>query len=236
VSGPPPLTFLTWNLAMLARSAEAPPGWSQEHTEARIRELVLELSPDLVLLQELPGLVPYVETHDMIRANPRSHSGNLAILVGHDLLDEQPAHAVVEGCALLVTFPERDLTVANVHLAPGRGGAGLRLAQLEAVIQAAPTIDVAVIGDTNTRTGEEAGIGSLGLAGERPPSATWDGRRNPFNGPAGDFVAYFTRAFASDDVLIVDQTVHPGRVTIDGTTFHLSDHFGLSGTIVTRSS
>ena len=234
MTGPPPLTFLSWNLAMFGRSTEAPLGWSHEHIEAHVRQLILELSPDLVLLQELPGLVPYVETHDMVRANPRSHSGNLATLVGHHLLDEEPTFEVVDGCALLVTFAERDLTVANVHLAPGRAGAALRLTQLEAIIETSPTIDLAIVGDTNTRTDEEPAIAALGLSGQRPPSATWDGRRNPFNGPSGDFRAYFTRAFATQDVRVAGQAVVPGRVTADGHTFHLSDHFGLTGALSTR--
>lgn len=229
----PTLTCLSWNLAMLARSQEAPGSWSQEHTEAEVRSLVLEWSPDLVALQELPGVVPYVETHDMVRANPRSHSGNLATLVGNHLLDDLAPEPplVIPRCGLLVTFPAWDLTVANVHLAPGRGASGIRLAQLQAVLDAAPTGEVLVLGDTNTRTAEEPLVASLGLATPRPPGPTWDGRRNPFNGPSGDFVAYFTRCFATAGVAVVDQVIRPGRVEADGRSFHLSDHYALEVSI-----
>lgn len=234
VASDPTLTCLSWNLAMLTRSRQAPPWWTQEHAEAAVRERVLDWSPDLVTLQELPGIVPYVETHDMVRANPRSHSGNLATLVGNHLLDDLGDGArpvVVPRCGLLVTFPAWDLTVANVHLAPGRGASGLRLAQLQAVLASAPTREVLVLGDTNSRTAEESTISSLGLAAPRPPRPTWDGRRNPFNGPSGDFVAYFTRCLVTPGVRVVDQTVHPGRVEADGTSFHLSDHFALEVSI-----
>ncbi len=221
------LICLSWNLAMLGRSQEAPPDWTQEHVEAAVRQLLLDWSPDVVLLQELPGLVPYVETHDMVRANPRSHSGNLATLVGNHLLDEDLTVAVVERCALLVTLVDRDVTIANVHLAPGGGSAGVRLAQLQAVLASAPTDHVLVLGDTNTRLAEEVALEAIGLAGPRPPEPTWDGRRNPFNGPSGEFVAYFTRALAAGDVTIADQRVLPGRIEADGRHFHLSDHFAL---------
>ena len=226
------MMFLSWNLAMLERSLEAPHNWTQEHSQAGVREVILDASPDIVLLQELPGIVPYVETHDMIKANPITHSGNLATLVGHHLADEEIRHTVVARCALLTTFVERDLTVANVHLSPSKSGAEERTAQLEAIIDASPTSDLAVIGDTNTRTAEEQGIAAIGLRGERPPSATWDGRRNRFRGEAGNFLAYFSRHFASEGLLINQVSVlSDSGVSNAGAQFHLSDHYPFSGTI-----
>lgn len=217
---------------MLERSQQAPHDWTQEHTQAEVRTVVLDESPDLVLFQELPGVVPYVETHDMIRANPLSHSGNMATLVGHDLAEEEPTFLALKGIGLLVTFVERDITVANVHLAPGRGEAQLRLEQLQAVVDASPTADLAVIGDTNTRTSEEDAIAELGLSGSRPPEPTWDGRRNRFRGNSGDFVAYFSRFFATEGVRVDDVRVLSDRsVNVDGTAFHLSDHFGFCGSL-----
>ena len=59
---------------MLERSAEAPVLWEQYNTEETIRQQILNVNPDIVLLQELPGVVPFVETHDMIKENPKSHS------------------------------------------------------------------------------------------------------------------------------------------------------------------
>ncbi len=217
---------------MLERSLQAPQAWTQEHTQAEVRRIVLEMSPDIVLFQELPGIVPYVETHDMIRSNPCSHSGNLATLVGHDLMDEEPSFTTVAGVGVLVTFVERDLTVANVHLAPGRAGADDRLAQLRAVIDASPTADLAIIGDTNTRADEEDAIAGLGLTGKRPPEPTWNGRKNRFRGRDGEFLAYFTRHFATGDLRIDDVAVLANDpIVVDGHRFHLSDHFAIAGVI-----
>ena len=120
------LSFLTWNLAGLERSDQAPPWWEQHHTEAAVREVILAAEPAVVALQELPGLVPYVETHTMVPANPTSHGGHLATLVANEVVADGPEPAVttVAGCGVLVTFDDPPLTVANVHLAPGPAGAG----------------------------------------------------------------------------------------------------------------
>ena len=46
-------SFLSWNLALLNRSAHAPQHWELCDTEEVVREQVIELSPDIVLFQEL---------------------------------------------------------------------------------------------------------------------------------------------------------------------------------------
>lgn len=223
------LSVLTWNLAMFERSADAPTYWGHADIEAAVREAVLELKPDIVVFQELPGLVPFVETHDMVRANPRSHSGNLATLVTHQLMaDSKPTPSVVKRAGLLATFANLDLTVANVHLAPGRGGTESRHEQLTAIVEQCTTSRLLVIGDTNTRLSEEKSIADLGLTINRPPSATWDGHRNRFRGDSGKFRAYFTRAFSHGPLQIDSQRVLNDQPReADGSEFHLSDHFAL---------
>lgn len=255
------LTFLTWNLAMLERPSRAPMDWTEENTQAEVRRIALELSPDVVTFQELPGVVPYVDTHDMVRANPRSHQGNLATLVGNHLVDdgqatvEGAAATVIAGCAVLTTVGP--FVIANVHLAPGRGGAEHRLDQLSAIVEAAGDAPLVVVGDGNARVAEEAAIARLGLHGPRPPKPTWDSVRNRFRleddpddvGRFGDgnagFVAHFTRCWATADVRIDGLTVLDEPIVVDGPApvyatdeldgrpapFHLSDHFGLAGTI-----
>ncbi len=227
------LTILSWNLAMFERSADAPTYWGPSDVEAAVRDTVLELKPDVVVLQELPGLVPFVETHDMVRSNPRSHNGNLATLVTHALMASgKPTPSVVKRSALVSTFADLDLTVANVHLAPSRAGRHDRKHQLERVAEATTTSRLVVIGDTNTRLDEEESIAELGLTGERPPKATWDGHRNRFRGDSGKFRAYFTRAFVKGPMRITSQRVLDDRaIEIDGSRFHLSDHFALLVTI-----
>lgn len=239
------LTFLSWNLALLERSAEAPLAWDQAATEAAVRDRVLAVAPDVLLLQELPGLVPYIETHDMIRANPRSHSGHLATLVAHELMATEPTHRVVAGCAVLTTFPFTGtftgtgagggpaLTVANVHLTPGPGAAatGQRLAQLADVVEASPTEALLIVGDTNTRAAEMAAVEAAGLVTVRPPRPTWDSRRNRFRAGGAEFTAHFTRWFASPAVTVSDVVVWHQPLVVDGHRFHLSDHFALSGRV-----
>jgi endonuclease/exonuclease/phosphatase family metal-dependent hydrolase len=228
---------MSWNLALMKRSAQAPHTWGIENTEAAFREIALAHSPDIIVLQELPAMVPFVETHGMIRANPESHSGHLATLVKHELIARGPTVVTVVGCAILATFDD-DLTVANVHLAPGTGkrSEAQRLGQLARIVEASPTPELLIVGDTNTRVGEVDTLESAGLRGARPPRPTWDSRVNRFNSmrDSHEFRAYFTRWFASPGVSVSDLTVLDSPIETDGHSFHLSDHFGLFGRVHTK--
>lgn len=230
------LRFLSWNLALLERSAQAPVGWEQYQAEAAIRDAVLDLAPDIICYQELPRMVPFVETHDLLPATPTSHSGNLATLVTNSLTATEPAVTTVAGCAVLATFgsdqgPEPPFTVANVHLQPGRGAAGERLEQLARVVEASPTPRLLIVGDTNLRLDETDALADAGLVGSRPSRPTWDSRRNRFRADGHEFVAYFTRWFASPGLSVSDVRVHAEALEVDGHRFHLSDHYALSGTV-----
>ena len=225
------LTFLSWNLALLETSAQAPASWQLHDTEEAIRNRVIELAPDVVVFQELPAMVPYVETHDMVRGNPRTHSGHLATLVTHELMAAEPEVSTVPGTAILTTFAEPALTIANVHLVPGRGAGSERLAQLAAVVEASPTEAVLIVGDTNTRVEEVEAITTAGFHSAKPPRATWNSRRNRFRAGGAEFSAYFTRWFASPGVTVSDVRVLDRPEESDGTRFHLSDHYALHGTV-----
>lgn len=224
---PDTLSVLTWNLALLERSAEAPLSWTVEHTEAMVRQAVLAAAPDVVAFQELPGLVPFVESHAMMQANPRSHSGNLATLVKRDLLAMDPSVRTVPGCAILTTFDPLHLTIANVHLTPGPGGGPARLDQLAAIVEASPTEALMIVGDTNTRVQEAPALADAGLLGDAPPSPTWDSKRNHFRHRGAAFTAYFTRWFATPGVSVTGVHVLDQPLEIDGHRFHLSDHYPL---------
>ena len=232
MSAPDKLTFLSWNLAMLERPAAAPIDWEPEHSQAEVRDVVLAESPDVVVFQELPGVVPYAETHDMVRSNPISHSGNLATLVGNDLMEEaNPRPITVPGCGLLTVLFDA-VTIANVHLAPGPGQAAVRRDQLESVIAAAPTEDLVIIGDTNTRLAEEYGLAAIGLNGPRPPEPTWDSKRNRFREDGQEFVAFFTRAWTFGAPKISElRVLSSNTVDIGDGPFHVSDHYGLAATV-----
>jgi len=173
-----------------------------------------------------------METHGMVRANPVTHSGNLATLLAHRLMDPIPAHLTIERTALLTVLPHLDLTVANVHLTPGRAGSEDRLKQMERVVEAAETPHLLVVGDTNSRLSEEADFNRLGLYGEKPPAPTWNSRRNRFHSEMPEFSAYFTRCFATSQVVVDNLCVwDEARVEHDGSRFQLSDHYALSGTL-----
>jgi endonuclease/exonuclease/phosphatase family metal-dependent hydrolase len=227
-----PLSFFSWNLAMLERPAAAPLFWEVSNTEAVVREQVLQIEPDIVLFQELPGMVPFVETHSMIPANPKSHSGNLATLVHNQLATTELKIATVDGCAILTTFVELDLTIANVHLPAGKGAAPDRLMCLSKVIQASPTLPLVIVGDTNMRLDEADALLDFGFSGEKPPHPTWDSRRNNFRADAYEFSAYFTRWFASPGVAVSDVVVHRAPIKHDDKKFFVSDHYALGGQIV----
>ena len=231
------LSFLSWNLALLQRSAQAPHTWGIENSEAAFRQIALDYSPDIIALQELPGLVPFVETHGMVRANPKSHSGHLATLVKHELLARNPPSLVISGCAILTSFDD-DLTVANLHLSPGAGkrAEAHRLQQLARVVEASPTPNLLLVGDTNTRVSEVVAIEAADLRGVQPPRATWDSRTNRFNQneQAREFRAFFTRWFASPGVSVNEVSVLDSPIEADGHRFHLSDHFGLFGRVDTK--
>jgi hypothetical protein len=231
------LSFLSWNLALMKRSAQAPHTWSIENAEAAFRDIALQMSPEVIVLQELPGLVPFVETHGMIRANPESHSGNLATLVKHEILASGPSVLVVSGCAILTTLYD-DLTVANVHLSPGSGkrAEAQRLEQLARIVEASPTPGLLIVGDTNTRIGELGPLEEAGLHTTPPPRPTWDSRTNRFNSgrEAREFRAYFTRWFASPGVSVSEVAVLDSPIEHDRHRFQLSDHFGLYGRVTTK--
>ncbi len=172
-------------------------------------------------------MVPFVGTLDMVKSNPRTHSGNLATLATHEMFRPKPVFGSVASCAILCHFPTAKLTVANVHFQSGKAAAEDRLAQLETVMKATNGKRVLVIGDTNTRVGELGSIAELGLITPDLPSPTWDGRRNQFRGGTRPFSAYFTRFFHTSDLEIETIEVLTEPFRAEGYQFHLSDHFPL---------
>ena len=225
------LTFFSWNLALLERPAPAPLFWEISNTEAVVRDQVLQVDPDVVLFQELPGLVPFVETHSMVPANPKSHSGNLATLVRNQLATTELKIKTVGGYAILTTFVDLDMTIANVHLPAGKGAQADRLLSLSKIIEASPTLSLLIVGDTNMRVAEADTFTDMGFSGDNPPHPTWDSRSNNFREDAYEFTAYFTRWFASPGMSVADVRVHREPVEHDDRTFLVSDHYALSGRI-----
>ena len=99
---------------------------------------------------------------------------------------EEAQHSTEEGFGVVVNLA--GLSIANVHLAPGPDGAPMRKAMLEQIAKVDGPL--AVIGDTNMRMAEWEDLGDLAAA--KPPTPTWDSRRNRFNAEIPEFSAYFT--------------------------------------------
>ncbi len=223
-------SFLTWNLCLLENSYQAAPNWRIDQAEAKVRELVLELAPDFVFFQELPGLVPFVETHDLIPANTTSHSGNIATIVKQEMMDQIESKAVA-GFAVVSSIPSAGITFANVHLEPGGNGKHKRLSSLKRLVNECKTPGLIVVGDTNTRTDEEDSLEKIGLIGQRPPAATWNSRVNRFREKGRRYTAYYTRYFHSENLNVSGVQVIQQPVIEDGKKFHLSDHFPMCGMV-----
>ena len=230
------LTLISWNLAMLERSAQAPGSIGRSQIEDAVRRFTLGLKPDIVCWQELPNQVPFVETLDLMQATTQSHSGRLATLIAKDSAASrcEPTVKAIEGIGLLSTFPEADgrpaFSVGNVHLEPGKGAAGERLAQLGQIVEASPTERIMIVGDTNMRVADVEFVENAGFAAPKPPRPTWNSKKNRFLSEGHGFTAYFTRVFASPGIELGPMTVHDKPEIVDGARFYWSDHFALSTT------
>lgn len=227
-------SFISWNVCLLETSFQAPSDWRMDQAEAQIRSKVLELSPDFVCFQELPGLVPFVETHQMVPANTRSHSGDIATLAKTELFDSLESQALGKFCVLTVV-PKLELSIANVHLAPGASEDFTRLRMLATIKKHCPTKHLLVVGDTNTRISEEPKINSLDLFGQRPPKPTWDSKRNRFRENGRQYTSFYTRYFHSPHLNVTHVNIFDTPIEVDGNRFYLSDHFALGGIVQLHS-
>lgn len=218
---------------MLVPSAQAPTGWDSDYTEDAIRRFIIRQQPHWVFLQEVSGVVPpYIEDYVLIRQQTESHSGNIVTLLHKDLAELPITHSVVERCAVVSELHGMDVTIANVHLAPGKSGAANRMRMLRRIREAATTSRLLVVGDTNTRLTEDREVAKLGLATPKPPTATWDSRTNRFRKGTRGYTAYYTRFFVGGDIRVGNTDVHATPLSVDGKRFYLSDHFALSANLV----
>lgn len=218
---------------MMNTSAKAPNGWRIDETEALIRKRVLEHEIDIVCFQELPAMVPYIETHALAPANTISHSGTIATVIRKSIFEGMVCRAIGR-FAVVCVLPSLSLSIANVHLESGPGGTEKRFTQLKTLADVCPTPGLLIVGDTNTRIAEETKLAEIGLLGKRPPSPTWDSRRNQYSAERPNaFSAYFTRYFHNAAVRVSDVNVFNRPLKLRGQSFFLSDHFAMSGTVAT---
>lgn len=218
----------------MERSEEAPAHWREDLTEAEIRKRVIETNSDVVCFQELPGMVPFVESHDLAPANTISHSGTIATIVRKSMVKQMTAEAVGR-FAVLTTFHDIGLTIANVHWESGQDGADKRASMAKAIVDRCKTNSLLIVGDTNSRLVEEKTYRSIGLVGQRPPKPTWDSRKNGFRKTQRkthrSFTAYFTRYFHNSNCHVHDVRVFDTPIQVESNRFFLSDHFALGGVV-----
>ena len=221
-------TFLSWNMCLFEISAQAPSDWRIDLTEALVRETIIRHNPDFVFFQELPGMVPFVETHDLVPVNTISHSGNIATIVRKDLAAKLKSRPL-GSFAIAHEIDGSDLTFANVHLEPGKDGDYKRLQMLNTIKHHCETHGLVIVGDTNMRVKEEEQMEPIGLYGERPPTQTWNTHINQFRSDGRAFSAYFTRYFHTKGTIIDQVHVLDEPYTLNEKEFYISDHFALFG-------
>lgn len=226
------LSFVSWNLCMLVPSQQSPANWRADQSEAIIGEILQRVAPDFIFFQELPGVVPSLETHELLPATVISHCGNVATLAKKSLLAHLQSYTI-DRFAVCAQVDALDLTLANVHLEPGRGrqSEARRAAMVRQIVERCATQSLLIIGDTNTRIGEEELLAELGMQGERPPEVTWDTHANRFRDAGPEFSAYFTRYFHNASTVVEHVKVWSKPIVQDQHEFYLSDHFAISGTV-----
>ncbi len=232
------LRFISWNIALVTQSQQAPDTWTQTRAVAAITRL-LEANPsDVIALQEVPASWnPDIAGYLTLEAETTSHSGRIITLLSKKVVaSNQIVTCPVHGSAVLVDIGGL-VTVANVHLCPGPFHQE-RYAQLSDIVETNQNSHLLVVGDTNTRGKELAAIETLGLVTVRPPSPTLDWRRNRFHRDRPNIPrisSYYTRAFTTANIAVSGMAVwNQPTKTGDGTEFFLSDHFALSGTATTH--
>jgi len=230
---------MSWNVAMLKPSHQAPPDWTAENTEDAVLDAIEAERPGLLHLQELPTAVGlgYIEGYVHLDKTTESHCGCIHTYVRSDLAGLIEDVRVLDRFCVLtqLRLPSgAGLQAANVHLLPHKQNAGNRLAQASEILSCGPELHTLVAGDTNTRQPEAAEWRrGLGLVGEMPAKQhTWDGFANRFHGPETfKFRSSFSRLFHSKGVHVDHVRILKDPIERGGRRFFLSDHHAFVGTL-----
>ena len=253
------LTCLTWNIALAKPSNCAPSSWqigrSQRQREALLKE-ILDANADVLALQE----VPYPEWEDEFLLNhgyvrigsTQSHCGWVLLLLRIELTFLVQKHVCIGPTVLakLQTSAEDVLWLSSSHLAPFKDNAGLRLRQLQAVVQyCEQQKDSAWIlcGDLNLRKEENISVeqsprqGTLldawkAAGAPRHTKYTWNSKKNLFHPKTFGFVARFDRVYFYSDTLKVQTFALLANKPLSHNAHFISDHFGIVTTFTTNAS
>jgi endonuclease/exonuclease/phosphatase family metal-dependent hydrolase len=154
------------NLAGLQPSAVSPKTWTaKDQLEAVMKEL-LTSHPHIIALQECPSAAwaagVFADDSYISIGSTASHAGFINLLIKKGVFaDHQPVKLQREIPAVMARLTlsnntEESLYVASVHLEPFQSGSFERQVQMQELLEAAQSMPLIVLGDTNMRDGEDS--------------------------------------------------------------------------------
>jgi exonuclease III len=230
------LTVVTWNLNLLEISQQAPQGWKVEHTFLDLNNLILQIKPEILALQEVPNILVadlIAKDLQMTMIQPvETHSGVTTLLIDEEVLKIKEVHILQAGVKAIIEWGDKLIQIISTHLPPFKNNAPQRFQILQSYLNNIATDPLLILGDMNMRDNETAGTLQLGLKdsfieiGEpKSEKFSWDSRKNPFRRNDFGFVCRFdrilTKGFRTKSFNLI------GNKDISGSKHYLSDHFGL---------
>lgn len=238
------LRIVTMNVAGCIASRSASQNWKD--ARKAIKEEVLRTNPDIVALQECPRDWPQFEGYSLLGRTP-AHADDVVLLVKNGIVAE-PVEELddhLPAVAAQLSFGNRSIHVASVHLAPFKEGYVHRQLQLGMLTHNRPLMLVA--GDTNMRTSEDLQVEALGLVdfwklngSRKEVKFTWDtidygDRFNRFYGASTrKYLARYDRIYATNGFRIMNAKITVASFDLIAnqpvTNRHhfMSDHFGIT--------
>lgn len=237
-------TVLTYNVNDLSLSDASPPGWTQAAQHAALRDLVLQLQPDLLCLQEAfddfpPLLTEAYEWHGQVPSHRGScrlatrREGPLAGAGGEAAFEVGPAVVA----PLRLHGGEQPIYAACAHLAPFADNWPRRARQLARIVEAVPPgAPLVFAGDANMREGE-TGAGDNGLADAWVAAGSHEAQRWSWNTHVNRYYRdgrkyqdrydrVFTRGFS-----VLGFELAGNQPASSSSSHFLSDHFGILATL-----
>jgi len=234
------LSVLTWNITGTDYSDQAPSTWDHETNMFHILDIIEDLDPDFICLQEMPKptTVHYLSNSYANSKPVRSHAGYTACFVRKGSIAGLPI--VLESkldlgpaSGIRLKIGDHHLTIFSLHLLPYADNHPARIAFITDLYQQVNSDQSLILaGDWNMREHETAAVLRLGLHDayqresdpDRSKYATWASTINRFHRDGPRFEARFDRIYYKglhqlSYTLIGDQPLHRNH--------YLSDHFGI---------
>jgi len=236
-------SLVTWNLALGGPSNQAPASVDSQTNLFAILDEIDRHDPDFICLQEMPtqGFVHYLSDRYVSGQVVPSHSGFSAVFVrrgpiaNHEIqLDSQLSLPPATGVSLQIG--EEQLLIFSLHLFPTKANAPQRLQFLSSFLpQVRASQPLLIAGDFNMREVETEAVTALGLRDayqqwddpDRKLYATWDSIVNLFHDNRYPFRARYDRVFYRNLQLQDYQLLGRTPIELAGSSYYLSDHFGI---------